>query len=64
MADYDLEPYREHPSIQVALLHHGIVGYLLEACLLAAETICASGEWCRWPSVPVRGFGNLTPQDQ
>jgi hypothetical protein len=64
MTDYDFESYREHHSIQAALLHHGIVGYLLEACLLAAETVCAGGEWCRWPSVPVRGFENMTPQDQ
>jgi hypothetical protein len=63
MADYDLEPYREYHSIQAALLYHGIVGYLLEACLLTAETVYASGEWCRWPSVPVRGLENLMPQN-
>jgi hypothetical protein len=60
IADYDLEPYREHHSIQAALLHHGIVRHLLKACLLAVETVCGSGDWCRWPSVPVRGFENLT----
>jgi hypothetical protein len=65
LADYDLEPYREHPSIQAALLHHGIDGDLNEACLQAAEANLAKligGEWCRWPTVPVRGFEVPTPQ--
>jgi hypothetical protein len=62
MADYDLESYREHPSIMAALLHHGIDADLLEACLLAAETVCAGGEWCRWPTVPVRGFERSSPR--
>lgn len=54
LADYDLEPWQVHPCIQAALLHHGIVGDLLETCLLSAEAVLTSEEWCRWPSVPVR----------
>jgi hypothetical protein len=54
LADYDLESWQIHPSIQAALVHHGIDGDLLEACLLSAEAVIASEEWCRWPSVPVR----------
>lgn len=63
MADYDLEPYREHPSIQAALLRHGIDGELLEVCLKAADAVVAGDEWNRWPSVPTRGFGDNHPND-
>jgi hypothetical protein len=62
MSDYDVDKYHEYLSIQDALQHHGIVGYLLEACLLAAEIVCASGECCRWPSVSVREIENMTPR--
>jgi hypothetical protein len=62
MADYDLDKYHEHPSIMAALLYHGIDGDLLEACLLAAEIVRTSGEWYRWPSVPVRGFESPVPR--
>jgi hypothetical protein len=55
MADYDLE--QEDPTIQAALLNLGIDGDLLEDLLQAAESIADSDEWCRWPSVPVRGWG-------
>jgi hypothetical protein len=54
LADYDLESWQIHPSIQAALVQHGIDGDLLEACLLSAEAVIAGEEWCRWPSVPVR----------
>lgn len=56
-ADDDLEPYR-YPSIQAALLDLGIDADLLEACLRASEIVHSSDEWCLWPSVPIRGFGN------
>jgi len=61
MADYDLDC--RHPSIQAALLHYGIDGDLLEACLQAAEAILEEDVFNRWPEVPVRGFGdgNLRP---
>jgi hypothetical protein len=55
MADKDLD--RQHPSIQAALLHYGIDADLLAECLDAAETILAEPEFSRWPSVPVRGYG-------
>lgn len=55
MADYDLEC--EHPSIQAALLHYGIDADLLAASLNAAEKIIAEPEFNRWPTVPVRGYG-------
>lgn len=55
MADYDLD--REYPSIQAALLDLGIDADLLEACLVAAESVHAGDDWVRWPSVLVRGFG-------
>jgi len=47
----------ECASIQAALLDSGVDGDLLEACLLASEAALAGDEWCRWPSVPVRGTG-------
>jgi len=56
MADYDLDC--RHPSIQAALLHYGIDGDLLEACLQAAEAILEEDVFNRWPAVPVRGFGD------
>jgi hypothetical protein len=56
MADYDLDD--RHPSIQAALLHCGIDGDLLEACLQAADAILEENSFNRWPSVPVRGFGS------
>lgn len=55
MADDDLEG--EHPSIQTALLDYGIDADLLAACLNAAEIIVAEQAFNRWPSVPVRGYG-------
>lgn len=55
MADYDLEG--EYPSLQTALLDHGIDADLLAECLKAAERILAEPEFNRWPSVPVRGYG-------
>ena len=58
MADYD--PERIDPSIQAALLHRGICSDLLEDMLQAAEAVMAGEEWCRWPAVPVRGWGRLT----
>jgi hypothetical protein len=58
MADYDPGPTRTHPSIQAALVDLGIDGDLLEDCLKAAEQAVAGGEWCRWPSVHVRGLGD------
>lgn len=57
MADNDLEPWRLHPTIQCALLDCGIDGDELEDCLKATEAALAGNEWCRWPSVPVRGYG-------
>ncbi|WP_305909430.1 hypothetical protein Q9L42_005525 [Methylomarinum sp. Ch1-1] len=56
MADYDLEG--EYPSIQAALMDYGIDADLLAACLDAAERITQEPEFNRWPSVPVRGFGD------
>ena len=53
-ADYDLESFREHGSIEASLADHGIAGELLESCLVAAESAVAGYVWCRWPSVPVR----------
>jgi hypothetical protein len=53
-ADYDLEPFREHQSIEASLADHGISGDLLESCLVSAESALSGDEWCRWPSVPVR----------
>ena len=53
-ADYDLESFREHGNIEASLVDHGISDDLLESCLVAAESILAGYEWCRWPSVPVR----------
>lgn len=55
MSDYDLD--RQHPSIQAALLHYGIDADLLAECLDAAEKILGEPEFSRWPSVPVRGYG-------
>lgn len=55
MADYDLEG--EYPSIQTALLDHGIDGDLLAACLDEAERVLDEPVFNRWPSVPVRGYG-------
>ena len=55
MADYDLAG--EYPTIQTALLDHGIDADLLAECLNAAERIIAEPEFNRWPSVPVRGYG-------
>lgn len=56
MAYYDLDGL--HPSIQAALLDHGIDGDLLEELLQAAELILDGEDWCRWPSDrPIRGFG-------
>ena len=55
MADYDLDG--GYPSIQAALLDHGIDADLLEACLDAAEKVLAETEFNRWPPVPMRGFG-------
>jgi hypothetical protein len=56
MADYDL--YGVYPSIQMALLDHGIDGDLLEECLQAAELIVKEPAFNRWPSVPLRGFSD------
>ncbi len=56
MADYALDG--RHPSIQAALLYYGIDGDLLETCLQTAETILEEDSFNRWPSVPVRGFGD------
>jgi len=58
-ADYDLESFREHGSIEASLVDHGISGELLESCLVAAESVLAGYEWCRWPSVPVRNKDEL-----
>lgn len=58
MADNDLEPWRIHHTIQLALLDCGVAGDLLEVCLQAAEVALAGDEWCRWPSVPVRGLAD------
>jgi hypothetical protein len=55
MADYDLDG--GYPSIQAALLDHGIDADLLEACLETAERITKEPEFNRWPSAPLRGFG-------
>jgi hypothetical protein len=56
MADDDLEG--RYPSIQAALLDHGIDGDELEEMLQAAEAIRDGEEWCRWPSDrPIRGWG-------
>jgi hypothetical protein len=56
LADHDLDG--QHPSIQAALLHYGIDGDLLEDCLQAAELIVEEPTFNRWPSVPIRGFGD------
>ncbi|CCE24291.1 hypothetical protein [Methylotuvimicrobium alcaliphilum] len=56
MADYDLEG--EYPSLQTTPLDHGIDADLLTECLNAAERILAEPEFNRWPSVPVRGYGD------
>jgi hypothetical protein len=56
MADDDLDG--RHPSIQAALLHCGIDGDLLEECLQTADAILNEAAFNRWPSVPVRGFGD------
>jgi hypothetical protein len=57
MADYDLES--RYPSIQEALLDHGIDGDLLEELLEAAEVIRDGEEWHRWPADrPIRRFGH------
>jgi hypothetical protein len=56
MADYDLDG--GYPSIQAALLDHGIDADLLEACLGTAERITKEPEFNRWPSAPLRGFGD------
>ena len=53
-ADYDLEPFREHGSIEDSLVDHRVTGVLLESCLMAAENVLEGDEWTRWPSVPVR----------
>ena len=53
MADENMD--QQHPTIQAALLHCGIDADLLEEVLQAAEAV--ADEWCRWPSVPVRGWG-------
>jgi hypothetical protein len=58
MADYDLETWRGHASIEAALLYHGISDDLLEECLDAAERILAAPLQGRWPSVPVRSRGH------
>jgi hypothetical protein len=55
MADEDLD--HEDPTIQTALLHMGIDGDLLEELLQAAEAVVNDDKWCRWPSVPIRGYG-------
>lgn len=54
LADYD--PTGDAASIEAALRNDGVEGDLLEKLLLAAEAELAdeSGEWIRWPSVPVR----------
>jgi hypothetical protein len=56
MADYDLDG--RHPRIQTALLHYGIDGDWLEACLQATEKILDEAAFKRWPSSPVCGFGS------
>lgn len=56
MADYD--PEGEYPTIEVALLAHDIDNTLLAACLDAAERVLEEPEFNRWPSVPVRGYGD------
>jgi len=59
IADYDpeLKPYQRHPTLQLALLDSVIIGDKLNDCLKAAEVALDGEEWCRWPSVPVRGLG-------
>jgi len=46
---------QEYPTIQAALVDLRITGPLLEACLKAAEAVREGSEWCRWPSMPIRG---------
>lgn len=55
LADCDL--FGHYPSIEAALVDFGITGELLEELLSACEVIRDGEEWCRWPSVPVRGWG-------
>jgi hypothetical protein len=55
MADDDTEG--ENPTVQMALLARGIDGDLLADLVDAAEAVASGDEWCRWPSVPVRGWG-------
>jgi hypothetical protein len=62
MTDYDVESYPKHHSILTALLHHGIAGDLLEACLCAAESVCTVGEQCSLPSLPVHVIESQTLQ--
>lgn len=52
LADYG---QAEYPTIQAALTDLRITGPLLEKCLLAAEAVREGSEWCRWPSMPIRG---------
>lgn len=44
------------PSIESSLRTDGIGGEILERLLTAAEILVSadSGEWMRWPSIPVR----------
>jgi len=47
---------QEYSTIEVALADLRISGPLLEACLKAAEDVRQGGEWCRWPSMSIRGL--------
>lgn len=51
-ADYDFDA--EYGSVEQALKSCGVAGKQLSNTLEAAENVLKRGEWCRWPSVPVR----------